>query len=72
MLDKYNFGNFIKLPKFILRKFYKGIFRITYFSYIVRMALLLIYGGYWIDSTDLITAPLNHINASFFTLKLTQ
>ena len=59
LLDKYNLGNYIKLPKFILRKFYKGIFSITHFSDNVRMALLSAYGGYWIDSTYLITAPLS-------------
>lgn len=72
LLDKYNLGNYIKLPKFILRKLFKGIISITHFSDIVRMALLSTYGGYWIDSTYLITAPLNHINTSFFTLKLSQ
>jgi hypothetical protein len=72
LLDKNNLDNYIKLPKFILRKFFKGIISITHFSDIVRMALLSTYGGYWIDSTYLITAPLKHINTSFFTLKLTH
>ena len=34
------------------------------------MALLYKYGGYWIDSTYLITKPLVHINTNFYTLKL--
>lgn len=72
ILDKYNLVNYISLPKFILRKFYKGIFSITHFSDIVRMALLSKYGGYWIDSTYLITASLNYTKSSFFTLKLSQ
>jgi hypothetical protein len=70
IIDKYNLDNYIKLPKYILRKFHKGIFSITHFSDIIRMLLLSKYGGYWIDSTYLVTAPLNYTNSSFFTLKL--
>ena len=36
------------------------------------MGLLFKYGGYWIDSTYLVTSPLKAINSSFYTLKLTH
>jgi hypothetical protein len=72
ILDKNNLANFIKLPKYILKKFHKGIFSITHFSDIVRMALLSIHGGYWIDSTYLVNTPINYTKSSFFTLKLTH
>ena len=51
-------------------KFINNIFSITHFSDIIRMALLSKYGGYWIDSTYLVTSPLTKVNTSFFTLKL--
>ena len=34
------------------------------------MALLSKYGGYWIDSTYLVSTPFTKVNSSFFTLKL--
>ena len=49
ILDKNNLENFIKLPKYILTKFHKGMISITHFSDIVRMAILSTHGGYWID-----------------------
>jgi hypothetical protein len=72
ILDKNNLENFIKLPKYILKKFHKRIFSITHFSDIVRMALLSKHGGYWIDSTYLVNTPINYTKSSFFTLKLTH
>jgi hypothetical protein len=72
LLDKYNLKRYIKLPKYILKKFHKGIFSITHFSDIVRMAFLSTYGGYWIDSTYLVNTPINYTKSSFFTLKLTH
>ena len=70
ILSKYNLDKYIHLPNYIIKKFNKGIFTITHFSDIVRMALLYKYGGYWIDSTYLITKPLADIKTSFYTLKL--
>lgn len=72
IINKYNYFKYVSLPLFILRKFNKGLFSITHFSDIIRMALLSKYGGYWIDSTYLVTSPLIKINSSFFTLKVTH
>ena len=36
------------------------------------MGLLFKYGGYWIDSTYLVTSPFKAINSPFYTLKLTH
>ena len=70
ILDQNNFSKYISLPSFIMEKFNRGIFSITHFSDILRMGLLAKYGGYWIDSTYLITSPLITVNSSLFTLKL--
>ena len=72
ILDKNNYYKYVTLPYYILKKFQKGLFDITHFSDIIRMALLSNYGGYWIDSTYLINSPLKPINSSLFTLKLSS
>ena len=41
----------------------------AHFADIVRIGLLLKYGGYWIDSTYFIDTPLNKVNTTFFTIK---
>ena len=72
ILDKNNYYKYISLPSYILKKFKKKKFTITHFSDILRTGLLTIHGGYWIDSTYLITSPLKTINSSLFTLKLSH
>lgn len=46
-----NLSEFIDLPDFIIDKKNKGIISPTHFSDIVRIQLLVTYGGIWIDST---------------------
>lgn len=70
ILDKNNLKKYIELPQYIMKKFNDGIISITHLSDIIRMAILSKYGGYWIDSTYLITTPLTYTNSSLFTLKL--
>jgi len=70
IINKNNLKNFIKLPSYIMEKFNNGSISITHFSDIVRMALLTKYGGYWIDSTYFINAPIIKVNTTFYTLKL--
>ena len=67
-LDKSNIKKYLELPEYILSKFEDRLFTITHFSDIVRMALLSKFGGYWIDSTYLITTPLNYTNLIIFWL----
>ena len=69
-IDKYNVEKYIKLPSYIKEKFNNGSFCIAHFSDIVRMGLLLKYGGYWIDSTYFVNTPLTKVNTSFYSLKL--
>ena len=70
IISKYNLEKYIKLPSYILDKLKKNVFSITHLSDIIRMALLSKYGGYWIDSTYLVSTPFTKVNSSFFTLKL--
>ena len=69
ILNKNNIKKYISLPNYIIEKFKKGIIGMAHFSDIIRVGLLLKFGGYWIDSTYFITTPLKKINSTFFTLK---
>lgn len=51
LLDKYNLFDYIDLPAHILQKWKTGIISDTHFSDMVRLRLLNVYGGVWIDAT---------------------
>lgn len=50
-----NLSDYVDFPDYILKKRRKGIITNAHFSDIVRNALLIKYGGYWIDATVLFT-----------------
>lgn len=54
-LDENNISDYVTLPDYIVEKYKKGIIRNAHYSDLVRNELLIKYGGYWIDSTVLIT-----------------
>jgi len=58
LLTKDNLFDFISLPDYIIKKDNKNIISFTRFSDIIRMCLLYEHGGLWLDSTVLLTAPL--------------
>ena len=53
-----NLNEYIDLPQFVYEKYNNGIFGKAHFSDLVRLALLKVYGGVWLDATILLTAPL--------------
>lgn len=53
-----NYTDYVSLPTFIIEKWKKGIISHTQFSDILRINFLSKYGGYWIDATCLLTAPI--------------
>lgn len=63
-----NMSDFVTLPDYIMQKYHTGIIPPAQFSDILRLALLVKYGGIWIDSTVLLTAPLPRYitHGSFF------
>ncbi len=69
IIDKYNIGKFLELPSYLYEKLNNKTISLTHFSDVVRMGLLLKYGGYWIDSTYFLTSPLEKVNTTFYTLK---
>ena len=46
-----NLYNYIEMPQYIKEKYEKGIISNTHFSDLLRLQLLIKYGGTWIDST---------------------
>ena len=55
-----NFADYVELPDYIVKKWRDGIISNTHFSDILRIHLLQRHGGYWIDATCLLTAPIPH------------
>ena len=51
VLDESNYGEYVELPEYIVRKYRKGIIPPALFSDMLRLELLIKYGGTWIDST---------------------
>ena len=58
ILDDNNFEQYVNLPAEIVAKYRAGKIRRAHFADIVRVELLYEHGGYWLDSTDYVTAPI--------------
>lgn len=67
-LDDNTWGQYLDLPDFIREKRAAGIINPTFFSDILRLALLKTYGGIWLDATILLTdsLPTTFIEQDFF------
>ena len=59
-IDEKNFSDYVTLPEYILEKLKGGGITRTHFSDIIRINLLEQYGGLWLDSTVLVTEPLEN------------
>lgn len=57
VIDERNYVDWVVVPEFIERKYRKGMMPAALFSDILRLELLIKYGGTWIDSTVLVTDP---------------
>lgn len=58
VLDENNLSTFISLPAHIYEKYNQGIISKTHFSDLVRLELLTVYGGIWIDATVMMSGLL--------------
>lgn len=58
VLSAENMTDYIQMPADLLKKWEKGIISNTHFSDLLRLALLVEYGGVWIDSTSYLTEDL--------------
>lgn len=57
VIDEWNYHEYIEVPEYIERKYREGIIPAALFSDILRLELLIKYGGTWIDSTVLMSNP---------------
>ncbi len=64
VLTKDNIEQYISFPDYILEKWKKGIITNTHFTDLLRLELLIKYGGLWVDATVLCTN--NNIPYYFF------
>jgi len=55
IIDLNNVFDYISVPDHIMEKWKNGIISFAHFSDLIRLELLIKYGGYWIDSTVLCT-----------------
>lgn len=46
-----NYNDYVEFPDYIIKKYSKGLISRTHFSDLLRLQLLIKYGGTWIDST---------------------
>lgn len=53
-----NYDQYVHFPDFIIDKWKKGYITNTHFSDILRLELLIQYGGLWVDATTFFTGPL--------------
>lgn len=72
-VDEENFGEYVKLPEHILKKFAAGKISRTHLSDILRVNILAKHGGLWLDATILVTEPLERhrdlLERRYFTQK---
>lgn len=57
-LNDKNISEYLDLPDFIFEKRKNSEFKYAFFTDLLRLALLDVYGGIWIDATILLTAPI--------------
>ena len=55
VIDESNIDKYVNIPPYIIQKYKKQKFSKTHFSDILRLELLIKYGGTWMDSSVLIT-----------------
>lgn len=61
-------AEYLELPDFVYKKLMQNGFTHTFFSDLLRLALLSTYGGVWLDATILLSSPLpdEYANLPFF------
>lgn len=66
LITSENMDQYVKFPKFILEKWEKGYITNTHMTDLLRLELLIHYGGMWIDSTVLCTRKIEEIPEYYF------
>lgn len=64
LLTKDNIGRYLQISDDIYEKVYKGYIGYANFSDLIRVSLLYLYGGTWIDATVFVKAPIDNSNSN--------
>ncbi len=73
VITEENMWDYVSMPEYIKEKYWKGTISKTHFSDLLRLELLITYGGIWIDSTVLCTAkPEYAFNKPLFIFKTNE
>jgi len=80
VIDGKNWREYVELPEYVVEKWLKGLIPAAHFSDLLRLELLIRYGGTWIDSTVLCTgvnndnenANVNYLDTDLFMFQYTQ
>lgn len=69
-LTEENFRDYVTLPDYILDKWKRKKILPAHLSDIIRIELMLNYGGYWFDATDFVTGEVPEVirNSDFFMM----
>ena len=59
LITKSNYTNYVDVPQQIMDKVNEGKMKLAHLSDFIRLQLLVRYGGLWIDSTILVTKPID-------------
>ncbi len=70
LITSENMNDYVKFPKYILEKWEKGYITHTHMTDLLRLELLIRYGGMWIDSTVLCTRKREEIPEYYFNSEL--
>ncbi len=70
IITENNFKEYLNLPNFIYKKFQKGYISKTHLSDLIRLNLLYLYGGLWLDATVFVSQKIPEyiFNKEFYSI----
>ena len=66
LITSKNLNDYVKFPDYIIEKWNQGIITHTHMTDLLRLELLITYGGTWIDATVLCTRDIDEIPKYYF------
>lgn len=66
LITSENMGQYVQFPDYIIEKWKKGIITHTHMTDLLRLALLIQYGGTWVDATVFCSEEIKNIPNYFF------
>lgn len=70
LITSKNMNDYVQFPDYIIEKWKSGVITHTHLTDLLRLELLIKYGGLWLDATVFCTSPENEIASYFFNSDL--